>query len=398
MAILRAAATADDTLDSTSYTLVDGLTHTTPASDDYLAYATIEILVGSTGTNDQLTRFAVFVGGTEVPHSEVGYEEDGSVNNCLMTMVLACKVSPNGSQDVDIRHIADSASTPLTAQRRELVLFPITGTVIEKTATADDSTTSTSYATVDGMTDTPASGTYFLIFTTSAWCDAAQEITYRVSVGGTPLAHTDRKFDWETSDVDRDYPQQVVCKVTPNGSQAVLIEWAKTAAGAAAITCHERCMVLVPVAAGDIKEAFGTAADSDSQQTDVQVDDMLIADPGANDWLVAFTAYDFYPNIAGNKAETVYSIRSAGTRVTDSERMNEHEGSLDSVNRHAFCGGRVTVAGGTDDVQIYWQDDIVNPPTRTIYARTVTMIREPSAPPVTGPAMQAMRVVGPPLN
>ena len=86
-----------------------------------------------------------------------------------------------------------------------------------------------------------------------------------------------------------------------------------------------------------------------------------------------FSTSDFYAAVANNEAETTYSIQSGGTRVTDSERINEHEGSLGNVDMQAFCGGRVTHGAG-DDLTIFWQGSSTR--TRTCKERTVVALRE----------------------
>lgn len=380
MAIERAAATANDTLDDTSDTLVVGLT-LTPAADDYLLYATIEVLTASSA-GSEITTFSVYVGGTRLDHTQRRIEEESSIDNDNTVVALNCKVSPNGSQAVEIRARTSGTASPLIAQRREMNLFPIpAGTDYEETATVDDTKSGSTFVTLGSMTRTPVSGDYLLVFSTTLSGPENQPngANLRVSVGGSPLAHTLRAIGVNSSAINMDTPIAVACEVNPNGSQVVEIEWMN--AGAGTVTAHERTMNLIPTASADIFEAQGTVDDTDSTTTDKQVDDMLITDPGADDYLIIFTAYDFYGVIGNNVAETVYSIRAGGTKVTDSDRMNEHEGSLDSCDLPAIAGGRVTVASATDDLQMYWQNGTTD--TRTIRERTMVALREASAAPQT---------------
>ncbi len=376
MAILRAAATANDTLDDTSDTLVVGLT-LTPAADDYLLHATVEALTSSSA-GSETTTFFVFVGGTRLDHTQRQIEEESSIDNDNTVVTLNAKVSPNGSQAVEIRARTSGTASPLVAQRREMTLFPIpTGTDYEETATADDTKSGSTWITLGNMTRTPVSGDYLLVFSTTLSGPENQPngANLRVSVGGSPLAHTVRAIGVNSSATNMDTPIALACEVNPNGSQVVEIEWMN--AGTGTVTAHQRTMNLIPTASADIFEAQGTADDSDSTTTDKQIDDMLITDPGADDYLVIFTAYDFYGVIGNNVAETVYSIRAGGTKVTDSDRMNEHEGSLDSCDLPVAAGGRVTVAGATDDLQMFWQNGTTD--TRTIMERTMVAIREATA-------------------
>ncbi len=373
MSILRAAATANDTLDQTSDTLVNSLT-LTPAADDYLLFATVEFLTaGSAGTED--TTFSVYVGGTQVAHTERVYGEDTSVDNANWVYALNCKVSPNGSQAVEIRYRTSSASSPMVARNRELNLFPIpaAGTDYEKSATGDATIASATYATLGSMTETPAADDYLLVFSTTCRGPNGSAIGFKVVVGGTDVAHTQRITEQESSAWDSDNPVLIACKVSPNGSQTVDIEWARTQ-GSGTVTCGPRTMNLIPLDGGDIFEASGTTDDADSTTTDKQVDDLLITDPGAADYLCILSGYQSYGTIGAGAGETTFSLRTAGTKVTDSERINEVENSLDNTFLCCAAGGRVTVVGATDDLQGYWQGQTTD--TRTIHERSFVAIRE----------------------
>ncbi len=373
MSILRAAATASDTLDQTSDTLINSLT-LTPASDDYLLFATVEVLTaGSAGTED--TTFSVYVDGTQIAHTERIYGEDTSIDSANWVYALNCKVSPDGSQAVEIRYRTSSASSPLVASNRELNLFPMpaAGTNYEKSAPGDATIASATYATLGSMTETPAVDDYLLVFTTSCRGPNGSAIGFKVVVGGTDIAHTQRITEQESSAWDSDNPVLIACKVSPNGSQTVDIEWARTQ-GSGTVTCGPRTMNLIPLDAGDIFEEFGTADDADSTTTDKQVDDLLITDPGAADYLCIFSGYQSYGSIGAGDGETTFSLRTAGTKVTDSERINEVENSLDNTFLCCAAGGRVTVAGATDDLQVYWQGQ--STATRTIHERSFVAIRE----------------------
>jgi hypothetical protein len=380
MTILRAAATANDTLDATTPTLITGLQLVNPASGDYLLSATIEILTDAASGAD-MNDFEVYVGSTQVTHSFREYLEDTSIDAATVTMVLTCMVSPNGSENVEIRHSAASSSTPLIAQRREMCLFPkpTSGTNYEETATGDDTTSATDWPTLGSMSRTPVSGKYLLTFSANCVGPSGATLGFRVEVGGTPLQHTERLQEMESSRVG-EIPILIACEVNPNGSQVVEIAWTRTA-GSGTITCHERVMTLTPIASGDIVEATGTTDDSDSTTNDVLIDDMTITDPGDDTWLMFFSASDFMGTIGDNLTKT-YRMKSGGTTVTDSDRKNDHEGSLDDTDLGAFAGGRVTVASSTDDLQMYWQGSSTD--TRTVHDRTFVGIRESSGEEASG--------------
>ena len=157
MTILRAQATASDTLDSTSPTLINGMILTDPASGEYLLHATVQCQIG-TGASGR-THFLVYVGGSVIDHSERIFDEDTSVDDTTLTVMLTCMVNQNGSQDVEIRHDTTSTTSPLVAINREMCLFPIVGTDLEASATATDSTSSSTWSLLVGMSiPDPASG------------------------------------------------------------------------------------------------------------------------------------------------------------------------------------------------------------------------------------------------
>lgn len=376
MTIERVAAIADDTLDQTGDTLVDSLT-LTPPSGDYFLFATVQFRVDGDGETD-FTTFSVYVDGAQIAHTEREYHEDTSIDNTFFTYALSCKVSVNGSQAVEIRYRTDGPSTPLVAEHRELALFPmpVAGTNYEQSATGNDSVSSSGFVTLGSMSVTPVADDYLLVFTTSVDGPSGSTATYQVAVGGSKISGTARLNQQESSAADDEMPIMIACKVSPNGSQVVEIEWELSGGSGSRVT-HERTMNLIPMDAGDIFEAVGTVADTDSTTTDKQLDDMLITAPGADDYLAMFSCTDFYPTLGNNQGETTYSIRAGGTKVTDSERITEHEGSVDDTDMCAIAGGRVVVVGGSDDLQLYWQSS--DTLTRTARERIFVAIREAAA-------------------
>ncbi len=373
MAILRAAATASFTLDALTPTLIDGLT-LTPAADDYQLLATIEVDSFTTGGGD-LQEFSVFVGGVLVNSSIRQIQEEASLNIGIMTIALNAKVSPNGSQAVEIRFETVLASDASTAELRELTLFPMpaAGTNSEDTDGADDTLATATFTTLANMTRTPPADDYLLIFTTDAEGPADVNLAFRVSVGGTELQHTHRQFANENSLPDTTRPLMIACLVSPNGSEVVEIEWSRVD-GAGTITCHARTMSLVPVDLDDIVQATGTADDARTASGEILIDDMTITDPGADDWLVVFSAYDLGGTVGTNPITVM--IHEGGAKVTDSDRRNDHDDSEDDTHLPMLAGGRVTIAGATDDLEMFWTLLPGGGPTFTIKERTLVAIRE----------------------
>lgn len=381
MTIERAAATADDTLDQTSDTLVNSLT-LTPPSGDYFLFATVQFRTAGT-SGSEFTTFSVYVDGGQITHTEREYHEDTSIDNAQFVYALNCKVTVNGSQAVEIRYRTDSSSSPVIAENRELALFPMpaAGTNYEQSATANDSISAAGFVTLGSMSVTPVADDYLLCFTTSADGPSGATLAFQVTVDDVKVAGSERLNFQESSAADDEMPILIACKISPNGSQAVKVEWERQG-GSGTIVAHERTMNLIPVDGGDIFEAVGTVNDTDSTTTDKQVDDLLITAPGAADYLAIFSCTDFYGDIANGEGITTYSIRAGGTKVTDSERANEHEGSVDSTDLVGIAGGRVTVVGGSDDLQLYWQG--ASTVTRTARERNFVAIKEAVAPPGLG--------------
>ena len=390
MAILKAAATANFVLDNTVDTLITGLSLTTPPAGDYLLWCTIQFAAPGTSTSGETLRFNVYVGGVLVPHTERSYEQDASLTDAAITYAIGAIVSPNGAQDVEIRHRASSILTARAAQNRELTLLPALVAPIEVSATGDAATTSTSFAALMTAT-TPRAGTYVCTFGTSGKGPSTNEVEFRVTVGGVEVAHSIRATESEVSVADRDECLGTLAVVvTPDGTEDVVIEWRLTAAvGTRSI--HQRTMTLTPTDPIDVNEASSVADDSESSTAPVLIDGMTITDPGAADYLVLFTSYDFYGVIGTDDAQTGYTMRENGVQVPDSVRRHDHEESIDSVNMNVQAGGRVTATSG-NDIEMFWQNATTT--TRTIHQRTLVAIRE--RPPFLRPQYLVRQAFGAP--
>jgi hypothetical protein len=375
MAILRAAATANFTLNNTgTATLITGLT-LTPAADDYFLHSTIEFTT-SAATPSATDTFSVWVNNVEIAHSRRVYFGNTSIDNASITYVLSCKVSPAGSQAVEIRHTRSTASEPNIASKREMTLFPIpaAGTDYEDSSVTNDTTTSATMSTIVSMNRTPVSGTYLVAFSSSATGAVGSTVAgFRVSVDGTPITHTLREIFWESSGADQELSVGIFAEVTVNGSQEVQIEFNRPS-GTGTITVHDRTMNLIPIATGDIFEASATANDTDSTTTDKLLDGMTITDPGAADYMTLFSMSIAWGTITADQGRTTMSVHEGGAVVTDTDRDNEVEDSLDNAYWVAYTGGRVTVGGATDDMEIFWQG--ASTVQRTGTERTFVAIRE----------------------
>ena len=380
MAILRAAATANFTLDNTgTATLITGLT-LTPASDDYFLFATL-VFATTSAAPAKTDTFSVWVNNVEIAHTLRPYFGNTSVDSCSITYALTCKVSPAGSQDVEIRHTTSSATEPYICTNREMTLFPMpaAGTDYEESVTAsNDTTTSSTYSTIVSMARTPVSGDYLAIFSSTATMSGAGGTAggFRITKDGTAYTHSTREIFWEGSGEDLEQSVITLAHVTVNGSEEINVEFASLG-NSTTLTMHDRTMNLIPVASSDIFEASATNDITDSTTTDKLVEDMTITDPGANDFLTMFSMTTSWGALAADEGRVTLSIHEGGAVVTDSERDNEVEDSLDLARNIGSCGGRATVGSGTDDLEVFWQGNATI--TRTGQERTFIAMRELTA-------------------
>jgi hypothetical protein len=114
--------------------------------------------------------------------------------------------------------------------------------ITEITATADFIAAPGAYATISGMTDTPAAGTYMVTFSTSgATSNNGSSIDVAIHVAGVIVQHSER-----TSDSNQNKVIHTQALVTVNGAEVVDVQWVLAGAGTA--TVHERVMLLTRVA------------------------------------------------------------------------------------------------------------------------------------------------------
>ncbi len=115
-------------------------------------------------------------------------------------------------------------------------------------ATADTSTTSSSYVLLDSMTTTPASGTYLVTFSSSGSLGLSSDnAQYAIYSDGSIIVHSERKFGWggggHTNDFESALHTQAV--VTVNGAQAIEVMYSS---GSGTFLVHERSMILLKLA------------------------------------------------------------------------------------------------------------------------------------------------------
>lgn len=377
MTIERAFASAVDVLDQTSYTQIDSMTLTPPAGD-YLAVFSMQCQLDPSPSDGQNLSVAIYVDGVQQAHSVRSISENSSLPDMYCGITTSAYVSPAGSEVVEVRYIASSGTGPIDGYKRELNLFPAPGTNFQDTDVVTDTIATASWTTLDSMTRTPAANDYLLLFTCSCECvTAGESLGFRLSVGGTPVAHTERQSELESSANPSIYTVMLAAKISPGGSDVVEIEWARIS-GTGTNSCYERNMILIEIPSADIFEASGVVDDTDSTSgSDVAIDDLLIENPGAADYLILFSSFDFYGSLSAPQGVTTYKIYEGGAEDTNLTRIFEHEDSLDSTDMPFYLTGRVTLGDAADDIQAYWNAN--STVQRIIYERTLIAIREPTA-------------------
>ncbi len=131
-----------------------------------------------------------------------------------------------------------ASNHPATKNYHDTTPSPIT--TIETNVTNDTSTTSTSYVTINGMTNLPASGTYIINLSTSGTGDDVNGFAdYAIFKAGSIIQHTER-----TIKGDREGLVHSQAIVSLNGSEAIEIKF-KTDTGA--VTVHERNLIFIRV-------------------------------------------------------------------------------------------------------------------------------------------------------
>jgi hypothetical protein len=379
MTISVVRATADQSLSATSDTLIDSMT-ITPAAGDYLALFTAYFENGATAKTYE---FSLYVGGSIVQHTERRIDIEGSIAavSNYTVICLAAWVSPTGSQAVEARYRRTTGSTASVMKRRTLTLFPkATADFQQDSSTADQTINSGTYTLLTGADLTPGAGTYLLVFSASATNSSVGATTnnvyYSVFVNGVQVAHTERILNAEAS-ISANLGCMtglIACKVTPTAGQVVDVRAKRDSTTNWVV--HERTLTLMKVADADIKEASGTVDDADTSTTDVLLDNMTIADPGAADWLAIFSTSQGLGSITVDGGAN-YSIYNGGVRDDDSERIQTQENSIDNGNYYGFTHELLTVANGTDDVTVNWKGISTN--SRTAHERTLVMVREAGA-------------------
>ncbi len=385
--ILEVSATDSISIASNNdtYVLMTGMKFTNPASDDYwLDWS------GSFGGNDVSENIlvAVFLGGSIVQVTERKFRVENSLSDISTEYHLAISyhISPNGSQDVEIRWKYTSASGTATIRARSMVLVPGTsGDFKQVGLTAPDTVSSSTYVVMTGteLID-PGVGTYVVAFTASVRSDTSEndgKVQFAIFVAGDTLNHTQRIGGNENSWGPDAYSGiSIYCKaVTTSSTDDIEVKWqVKQSAGAATYTVEDRVFVALKVATGDIFEATATSNATSTSNSDELINSMTLT-PGAGPWLGMFSMSTHHGTIGGGDIDVEYSFYVNDVRVVDTAREQDHDQSFDSDTQwNAVTTGLVEPTAG-QTVKAEWKSDRDPGETRTGGPRTMVLFREASA-------------------
>src|SRR3989344_1769195 len=243
-AILEASATTATTTTSTSDGVMTGMT-LTPGAGDYLVVFSTSVKTAAAAT----VFVSIYVNGVQQAHTERQHFQEGSIFSFGEPLMTYAHVSVGAGQTVDIRWRTSTSTA--TAQARTLNLFPVAAAdVSQATATADTTLNSGTYTVLDGMSLSPAAGTYLALFSTSADGPSDSIIDTKLFVDGLPVDHTERSMTQESSIPYTAFAHGILAKVTPTAGQAGEVKW-KNNGTAGNITAHQRTLTLYKVDAAN---------------------------------------------------------------------------------------------------------------------------------------------------
>lgn len=243
----------NDTIASATETLVDNMT-ITPVAGDYLAVFSAYF----NGASGDITAFMLYVGGVKVAHTDRTFTAESSWAADPFVVIIAAKVSPNGSQAVEARWARPTGTGTDTCRFRTLTLVKMASAdIVEASATGDVTSTSTTYAafTTD-LTATPGASDWLAIFGGSMFIATvananSQEVDYSIFVNAVQNTDSERGFAYEPSIDSTDIIVYNHAVVSPTAGQAVNVQWKVIPASSAVTrTMRERTLVFVREPAG----------------------------------------------------------------------------------------------------------------------------------------------------
>jgi len=134
----------------------------TPGAGDYVAWFSASVHNGSTAITHARTR--MFINAVAQTHTERQMCCEGSFPNTEHILASHMKIANLGASEVvEVKGYRDGSTMSIFGKALTLHKED-EGNVIEKTATDEQTVTSSTYATIPGMTDTPGAGDYLVFF------------------------------------------------------------------------------------------------------------------------------------------------------------------------------------------------------------------------------------------
>ncbi len=256
--ILEASATNTPVTGSGTYALLDSMT-LTPGRGNYLLVFSTSAFADS---NNDAGDFAVFVGGTEVAHTERSIQAEPSIKDVPTPILIGAEVSVQAGQDVEIQWRLSGGSDQVRTHERTLNLVRIDSSNISQViATGDTSDTNTSYSLLDSMTITPGTGEYLALFSSTqrdGTIGTEQTVFYSLFVGGTQVEAAERMSGYDRTIDNSDMPAMTTGIVTPSNGDTVEIQWYSNISTSR--TIHERTFVLLKTDGLDHNTATAAAS------------------------------------------------------------------------------------------------------------------------------------------
>lgn len=378
-ALTQVTATADTTTTSATDVQMNAMT-ITPGAGDYMVFFSTSIKK-STGSSVQ--NVSLYVNGAQVTHTDRTHGSDGSYDTgdiyTVPVMISAYVAGVGAGQVIEIKW-KTSAGTA-TALERTLAVQSVTASDISQaTATANDTTASTTDVQLNSMTLTPGAGDYIVYFSSSMENTATSETVISIYVNGSQVTHTQRSLYTEASFTNTSYPVSTQAFIAGVGAgQVVEVKW-KVTAGTA--TARQRALVVQKVDPANAYQASVTADSTSTSTTDVTLESMSIT-PGVGDYHIFFSTSVNNSNVGGGSTQN-FSIYINDAQVAHSERQSytedSHDTGLDSSfpsTTHAY----VTGVRSDDIIQIKWRTTAGTITSRV--ARTLTILKVSATPSTT---------------
>jgi len=171
----------------------------TPGAGDYVAWFSASVHNGSTAITHARTR--MFINAVAQTHTERQMCCEGSFPNTEHILASHMKIANLGASEVvEVKGYRDGSTMSIFGKALTLHKED-EGNVIEKTATDEQTVTSSTYATIPGMTDTPGAGDYLVFFSGNFSKSSGSSNTINIAIAkdSTIEAHSEREMQVDES-------------------------------------------------------------------------------------------------------------------------------------------------------------------------------------------------------